>query len=61
MPKNLSQMVAEGGVRLHPDTARQIAAEQDRRNRPARWALIWLLAVIAVALVAGISLVLMHA
>src|SRR6202012_2234874 len=32
--ETLSQMVAEGGVKLHPDTARAIAAEQDRRNRP---------------------------
>ena len=49
--EELSQMVAEGGVRLHPDTARQIAAEQERRSRPARIALITVLAVIAVALV----------
>jgi hypothetical protein len=44
-------MVAEGGVRLHPDTARAIAEEQERRSRPSRLALIALLAVIAVALV----------
>jgi ubiquinone biosynthesis protein len=49
--EELSQMVAEGGVRLHPDTAIQIAAEQERRARPTRVALIAVLAVIAVALV----------
>jgi len=49
--EELSQMVAEGGVRLHPDTAIQIAAEQERRSRPTRMALIAVLAVIAVALV----------
>jgi len=49
--EELSQMVAEGGVRLHPDTARQIAAEQEKRSRPARIALIAVLAVIALALV----------
>jgi ubiquinone biosynthesis protein len=49
--EELSQMVAEGGVRLHPDTAIQIAAEQERRSRPARIALIAVLMVIAAALV----------
>lgn len=49
--EELSQMVAEGGVRLHPDTAIQIAAEQERRSRPTRVALIAVLAVIALALV----------
>jgi ubiquinone biosynthesis protein len=49
--EELSQMVAEGGVRLHPDTAIRIAAEQERRSRPTRMALIAILAVIAVALV----------
>jgi len=48
--EELSQMVAEGGVRLHPDTARQIAREQDRRNRPLFIAVITLLALIAGAL-----------
>jgi ubiquinone biosynthesis protein len=48
--EELSQMVAEGGVRLHPDTARQIAREQDRRNRPLFITLIVLLVVIAGAL-----------
>jgi hypothetical protein len=42
--------VAEGGVRLHPDTARAIAREQDRKNRPWRMALIALAAVMAVLL-----------
>jgi len=48
--EELSQMVAEGGVKLHPDTAREIAREQDRRNRPLWIVAIVLLAVIAVAL-----------
>ncbi len=49
--EHLSQMVAEGGVRLHPDTARQIAREQERKTRPWRLALVALLVVIAIALV----------
>ena len=49
--EELSQMVAEGGVRLHPDTAIQIAAEQERRSRPTRMALIAVLGVIALALI----------
>ena len=49
--EELSQMVAEGGVRLHPDTAIQIAAEQERRSRPTRVALISVLVLIALALV----------
>jgi ubiquinone biosynthesis protein len=48
--EQLSQMVAEGGVRLHPDTARAIAREQDRKSRPLRLTLIALLAVIAAVL-----------
>ena len=48
--EELSQMVAEGGVRLHPDTAREIAREQDRRTRPLWLALIGLVAAIALAL-----------
>ncbi len=48
--EELSQMVTEGGMRLHPDTALQIAAEQERRSRPTRIALIGVLCVIAVAL-----------
>ena len=40
--EDLSRMVAEGGVRLHPDTALLIAAEQERRARPIRLALIGL-------------------
>jgi len=48
--EQLSQMVAEGGVKLHPDTAREIAREQDRKSRPLRWALIALTAVIALLL-----------
>jgi ubiquinone biosynthesis protein len=49
--EELSHMVAEGGVKLHPDTARAIAEEQERRSRPTRLALITVLVVIAVALV----------
>ena len=48
--EQLSQMVAEGGMRLHPDTAREIAREQSRKNRSARWGLIAVLAVIAAML-----------
>jgi ubiquinone biosynthesis protein len=48
--ENFSQMVAEGGVRLHPDTAHQIAAEQERRSRPTRIALIGALVLVVVAL-----------
>lgn len=48
--EQLSQMVAEGGVRLHPDSARAIAREQDRKSRPLRVALVAILGVIAVAL-----------
>ncbi len=47
--EELSQMVAEGGVRLHPDTARQIAREQDRRTRPLWLALFALAIVMALA------------
>jgi ubiquinone biosynthesis protein len=48
--EELSHMVAEGGVKLHPDTARAIAEEQERRSRPTRLVLITVLVVIAVAL-----------
>jgi hypothetical protein len=48
-------MVAEGGVRLHPDTARAIAEEQERRSRPSRLVLIALLTVIALALLFGLK------
>jgi ubiquinone biosynthesis protein len=47
--EHLSQLIAEGGMKLHLDTARQIAEEQDRRNRPWRIAVL-LLAVLAVLL-----------
>jgi ubiquinone biosynthesis protein len=53
--EELSQMVAEGGVRLHPDTAIQIAAEQERRSRPTRIALIAVLGVIALALLLALQ------
>jgi len=54
--EQLSQLVAEGGVRLHPDTARAIAREQDRRNRPWRVALVSvgiLIVLMAIVLVHG--------
>ena len=53
--EELSQMVAEGGMRLHPDTARAIAAEQERRSRPARMALLLLLALIAASLLLAVA------
>jgi ubiquinone biosynthesis protein len=53
--EGLSQMVAEGGVRLHPDTARAIAAEQERRARPARVTLLLLLALIAASLLFAVA------
>lgn len=53
--EDLSRMVAEGGMRLHPDTARAIAAEQERRSRPARLALLVLLGLIAAALLLGVT------
>jgi predicted nucleic acid-binding Zn ribbon protein len=37
-------------VRLHPDTAIQIAAEQERRSRPTRLALIGVLVLIVAVL-----------
>ena len=49
--EELSQMVAEGGVRLHPDTARAIAAEQERQSRPWRMAVVLLACLIAVTLI----------
>jgi len=49
--EELSQMVTEGGVRLHPDTARAIAQEQERQARPWRVAVVLLAGVIAVELV----------
>ncbi|MCP5410732.1 MAG: 2-polyprenylphenol 6-hydroxylase [Alphaproteobacteria bacterium] len=53
--EGLSQMVAEGGMRLHPDTARAIAAEQERRARPARIVLLTLLALIAASLLFAVA------
>jgi ubiquinone biosynthesis protein len=49
--ENLSQMVAEGGVRLHPDTAREIAREQEKRSRPTRLALVGVIALVMLVLV----------
>jgi ubiquinone biosynthesis protein len=44
--EDLSRMVAEGGVRLHPDTALLIAAEQERRARPGRVATIAMIGLV---------------
>ena len=44
-------MLAGEGLRLHPDSARAIAAEQDRRRRPTR-VLLWIAAGLLVALLA---------
>jgi ubiquinone biosynthesis protein len=44
--EDLSRMVAEGGVRLHPDTALLIAAEQERRARPGRIATIAMIGLV---------------
>ena len=44
-------MVGGEGLRLHPDSARAIAAEQDRRRRPTR-VLLWIAAGLLVALLA---------
>ncbi len=35
-----TRLLADGGLKLHPDTARQIAAEQARRRRPL-YLLLW--------------------
>jgi hypothetical protein len=44
--EDLSRMVAEGGVRLHPETATLIAAEQERRARPGRVGLLLMLGLV---------------
>ena len=44
--EDLSRMVAEGGVRLHPDTAALIAAEQERRARPSRIGMVLMLGLV---------------
>jgi len=44
--EDLSRMVAEGGVRLHPDTAALIAAEQERRARPGRIGTVLMLGLV---------------
>jgi hypothetical protein len=38
-------------VRLHPDTARAIAQEQDRRNRPWRFAFVVLACLVLAGLI----------
>ncbi|TNE40164.1 MAG: 2-polyprenylphenol 6-hydroxylase [Alphaproteobacteria bacterium] len=45
----LAQMTEEGGLKLHPDTAREMAEMQKPSNHPARWALV--VALIALAAV----------
>ncbi len=44
----LAQMLAEGGLKLHPDSERRIA-EAARHESRLQWALLWLLAVVAAA------------
>lgn len=44
--EELSRMVAEGGVRLHPETALLIAAEQERRAKPVRLGLLLMLGLL---------------
>jgi ubiquinone biosynthesis protein len=44
--EDLSRMVAEGGVRLHPETALLIAAEQERRAKPIRLGLLAMLGLL---------------
>jgi ubiquinone biosynthesis protein len=44
--EELSRMVAEGGVRLHPETALLIAAEQERRAKPVRVGLLLMLGLL---------------
>ncbi|HKD22172.1 MAG TPA: 2-polyprenylphenol 6-hydroxylase [Rhizomicrobium sp.] len=55
--ESLSTMLAEGGLRLHPDTARQLSDAQSARMRSTRNAL-WLatgaLALLALKLAAGL-------
>jgi ubiquinone biosynthesis protein len=53
--EELSQMVAEGGLRLHPDTARAIALEQARRARPTRLAMLVLMGIIALSLLYAVT------
>jgi ubiquinone biosynthesis protein len=49
----ISAMLAEGGLRLHPDTARQIAEAQIARTRHVRIAL-WITAGALVLLAIGL-------
>jgi ubiquinone biosynthesis protein len=52
--ESLSQMVAEGGMKLHPDTTRAIAEEQARSARPWRASLV-VLALIVIGLIAYLA------
>jgi ubiquinone biosynthesis protein len=49
----VSTMLADGGMRLHPDTVRQIADAQAQRTRHVR-AAIWIAAVALGVLAAGL-------
>jgi len=49
--ESISQMLADGGLRLHPDTTREIAEAQIARTRHVRVAL-WITAVSAVGILA---------
>ena len=53
--ENVSNMLADGGLRLHPDTARAIAEAQISRTRHVRIAL-WITAASAVGILAVVLL-----
>ncbi len=46
-----SGIIAEGGLKLHPETAREIAREQARRRRPLQ-VLLWVAVLLLLALLA---------
>jgi ubiquinone biosynthesis protein len=51
--ENVSQMLAEGGIRIHPDSARAIALAQAARTRHVRvavWIMVAALGAIAASL-----------
>ncbi len=51
--ETLARQVTEGGIRLHPDTARAIAAGQARAQRHLWWAVLLLGLAVLVAVVDG--------
>jgi ubiquinone biosynthesis protein len=53
--EELSQTMAEGGLRLHPETARAIATEMARRARPVRLTMLILVGIIALSLLYGVA------